>query len=384
MSLALLLIAGAALAAWAYLLAGHAGFWRADQRLGNPAPLAVWPAVVAVVPARDEAGTIAACLRSLAAQDYPGALSVILVDDASTDGTGGIARQAAAAAARPIHVLRAPPLPAGWSGKLAALHHGIAASKDLAPDAALIWLTDADITHRPQVLRRLAAKLEGDGRALVSLMVKLNVTGFWEKLLIPAFVFFFQMLYPFPAINQGRRNVAGAAGGCILLRRRLLEEAGGLAAIKSALIDDCALARLIKDQGGRLWLGLGEDSFSIRPYPRLADIWSMVARTADTQLKHSLLLLAGTLAGLALVYMAPPILAVTLPLHHGITTATLAGIAWLGMMVAYWPSLRYYGLPWRWTLSLPAAALLYGAMTVSSAWRYRRGKGGGWKRRHYD
>ncbi len=383
LALALSVTAALALAAWLYLLFGHAGFWRADQRLGDPAAPDHWPDIVAVVPARDEAASIGQCLSALAAQDYPGAFTIILVDDNSSDGTGDIARQMAAQTGAPIFVRQAPPLPPGWSGKLAALNCGVNAVDDIAPKASLLWLTDADIVHGPDVLRRLAAKLTREDRDLVSLMVTLNVSGFWEKLLIPAFVFFFQMLYPFPAINQGSRNVAGAAGGCIVLRRARLERAGGLAPIKDALIDDCALARLIKDHGGRLWLGLGEDSHSIRPYPKLADIWAMVARTADTQLKHSLLLLAGTLAGLALVYAAPVAVAVTFGWHGSVTALALAVAAWAAMAWAYWPTLRAYRMAWPWALSLPLAAMLYGAMTLSSAWRYRRGRGGGWKQRHY-
>ncbi|GAB4146579.1 MAG: hypothetical protein Tsb0016_17060 [Sphingomonadales bacterium] len=383
LSMALPLIAALALAAWVYLLFGHAGFWRADQRLGDPPAPAQWPSIVALVPARDEADSIGQCLTGLAAQDYPGAFTIVLVDDNSSDGTADIARRTAARTGAPIVVRQAPPLAPGWSGKLAALDCGINAIAEIAPDAALIWLTDADIVHGPHVLRRLAAKLTADNRDLVSLMVTLNVASFWEKLLIPAFVFFFQMLYPFPAINQGRRNVAGAAGGCILLNRALLERAGGLPPIKEALIDDCALARLIKDHGGRLWLGLGEDSHSIRPYPKLADIWAMVARTADTQLRHSLLLLAGTLAGLLLVYVAPVLIAVTFGLHGSVTALALALAAWTAMAWAYWPTLHAYRMAWPWALSLPLAAGLYGAMTLSSAWRYRRGRGGGWKQRHY-
>lgn len=400
-----------ALLVWLYLLFARDGFWRADQRLpplplpgkervsaglasSAPSPLGGErqgegadepPAVVAIVPARNEAGTIACCLESLARQDYPGALAIILVDDASTDGTGAIAARALAPfrATRPSRILAAPPLPKGWTGKLWALQAGLDEARRFAPEAAYVWLTDADIAHGPQTLARLAAKAR-EGRDLVSLMVRLHCEGFWERLLIPAFVFFFQMLYPFPAVNAKPSRVGGAAGGCMLVRRAALEGLGGFHAVKAALIDDCALAEALRRRGGLLWLGLAEDSVSLRPYEGLAALWEMVARTAYTQLRLSPLLLAGTLLGLALTFLVPPLLVLAAPLHGDGAALVLGAAVWVLMAFAYRPTLRLYASPSAHALSLPLAALLYAAMTFDSARAHWRGQGGRWKERGYN
>jgi len=271
------------LAAWVYLLLFHRRFWRADQRLSqHPASLTAWPSVVAVVPARNEAETIGAVTAALLAQDYAGAFRVIVVDDASTDGTAHIAR--AQAGARTLDVIAAPPLPAGWTGKLAALDTGV---RQVGESVDYLWFTDADIVHPPQTLARLVSKAVEGRRDLVSLMVRLRCKSFWERRLIPAFIFFFQMLYPFPAANDDRSKTAAAAGGCVLLRREVLARAGGLAAIRGRIIDDCALAALIKAVGGGLWIGLADAnpvtaSTSLRRADGLAPLWAMVRRTAYT------------------------------------------------------------------------------------------------------
>jgi len=380
MSLALTLLAACGLAAWIYLVFFRHGFWRTAERLPlAPAPRA-WPAVAVVVPARDEAPTIAATLQALLAQDYRGPLAVILVDDGSSDGTGDIARQIAAQDSR-LQVIAGTALPAGWSGKLWAVETGVQAASAAAP--AYIFLTDADTLHGPATLRRLVAHAEAAQRDLVSLMVRLACEGPWERLLTPAFVFFFQMLYPFAAVNDDRDGTAGAAGACVLVRREALERAGGIAAIRGALIDDCALAAAVKRQGGHLWLGLADDSVSVRRYPVLAEFWDMVARTAFTQLRYSPLLLVATVIAMAAIYLAPPLLLLAALASGAWLDAALAGAAVALMLASFRPVLYYYRLPaWR-VVTLPAVAALYVAMTVDSALRHWRGRGGGWKGRHY-
>jgi hopene-associated glycosyltransferase HpnB len=344
-----------------------------------------YPAVVAIVPARNEARTVARCLESLAQQDYPGALSIILVDDGSTDGTGAIAARALApyGGARPSRILAAPPLAKGWTGKLAALQAGLDAARRFAPEAEYVWLTDADIAHGPRTLARLLEKAR-EGRDLVSLMVRLHCEGFWERLLIPAFVFFFQMLYPFPAVNAEPSRVGGAAGGCMLIRRAALDALGGFHAVRAALIDDCALAEALRRRGGLLWLGLAEESVSLRPYEGLSTLWQMVARTAYTQLRHSPRLLLGTLIGLGLTFLLPPLLVLGAPLHGDAAALALGGLSWALMAAAYRPTLRLYAAPRLYALSLPLAALLYAAMTLDSARAHWRGEGGRWKERDYN
>jgi hopene-associated glycosyltransferase HpnB len=363
------------LLAWIYLLFFHHGFWRADQRLPYAAAeLSAWPSVVALVPARNEAPSIGACVGALAAQDYKGAFRVVVIDDASTDGTGDIAR------AHSCEVITAPPIEAGWTGKLGALNAGMTHVGD---STEFIWLTDADIVHPPEALSQLMAKAEMDRRDLVSLMVKLHCASFWERLLIPAFVFFFQMLYPFPGANNDRSRIAAAAGGCVLVRRAALQRAGGIAAIRGAVIDDCELARIVKRAGGRTWLGLADGSRSLRAAEELAPLWTMVRRTAFTQLGHSFLMLLGTVLGLALIFLVPPLTVLLAPWHtQGL--ATLAGfLAWGSMAFAYAPTLRDYGRnPWQ-GLLLPLAATMYGAMTVDSGVAHWRHRGAQWKGRYY-
>ncbi len=375
-------IAGFSLLAWCYLAFFHRDFWRGDQRL-PPAldPPEHWPAVTAIVPARNEAATIEACVRSLRGQVYQGTLRIIIVDDSSTDDTASLARIAGATApgTAKVDVITAPPLPAGWTGKLAALNAGL----QHAGETEFVWFTDADVVHAPSTLTRLAAMALGSRRDLVSLMVRLRCKSPWEHLLIPAFIYFFQMLYPFPAANDPRTRVAAAAGGCVLLRRARLAAAGGLEAIKGEIIDDCALARIIKRAGGRPWLGLADDSHSLRVADSLAPLWSMVKRTAFTQLGHSYVQLAFAVLGLALVFLGPAFVVLTF-LWHGKLLATLAGImAWSLMVWTYRPTLLdYQRSPWE-GLRLPAAAALYCAMTIDSALSHGQHRGGQWKGRNY-
>ncbi len=392
----LTVIAGLSLAIWLYLLALRGGFWRADQRLdAEPRAPDVWPGVVVLVPARDEAEVIGEAVAALLAQDYPGPFQVVLIDDHSTDGTAALAARAAARAAvgaatnahGRFQTIAAPDLPAGWTGKLWALQSGLAHADRVIPDAPYLWLSDADIAPGPATLRRLVAKAEAGRLDLVSLMVALSCRGLWARLLIPPFIYFFQMLYPFPWVNDPAKGTAAAAGGCILLRRDALDHAGGFASVKGALIDDCALARAIQarpanpDGTGGIWLGLATESRSIRPYRGLAEIWRMVARSAYTQLRHSPLLLLGTLIAMTLTFLAPPSITLTAGLQGDGVAAGLAAAAWALMALTAVPTLHLYRQPVWLAVLLPLAAAFYCAMTLDSALRHWRGMGGTWKDR---
>lgn len=376
-----------AVAAWIYLLAWRGGFWLARPHLRFEAPaetrLTAYPAVTAVVPARNEGDVIATAIESLLGQDYPGDFRIVLVDDASDDGTAGIARDAAARldAADRLAIIRSASLPPGWTGKMWAMAQGV---REAAADRPVyLWLTDADIAHHPLELRRLAERAESDSLDLVSLMVRLRCESFWERLLIPAFVFFFQKLYPFTWVNDPQRRVAAAAGGSMLVRRTALAAVGSIGAIRSAVIDDCALARNIK-KNGPIWLALTTETQSLRAYETLREIWAMVARTAYTQLRHSPLLLAASVIGLGIVFMAPPV-AVAYGLVTGHEIDTGLGLAgWFMISLAYMPILRLYGISAAVAILLPFICLLYCAMTLDSARRHRRGRGGGWKGRNYS
>jgi hopene-associated glycosyltransferase HpnB len=334
-----------------------------------------WPSVVAVVPARNEADVIQISLSSLLAQDYPGEFQVVLVDDQSDDGTG--ARAHALNNSR-LTVLTGSPRPAGWTGKLWAMSQGVEHAAARAPE--FLWFTDADISHASDNLRRLVARAEEDKGAgkkvLVSLMAKLQCSSTAEHFLIPAFVFFFDMLFPFGAVNDPKSTVAAAAGGCMLARRTALEAAGGIAAIRHNIIDDCALGRALKAQGP-VWLGLTERALSLRPYPHIADIRHMVTRSAYAQLGYSPLMLLGTLLGLVLVYLAP----VTAALF-GWGISQLAGwLAWFIMAALFQPILRFYRLSPLWGLALPLIGIFYAAFTLESAIQHWAGRGGMWKGR---
>jgi len=369
------------LAIWLYLLFGRGFFWlargtdearserRAVVRSENKESL---PSVVAVIPARNEAAVVGRAIASLLAQDYAGDFRIVLVDDHSSDGTADAARMAAGAQSDRIAIVAARPLPAGWTGKLWALSEGV---RQIAVPPALYLFTDADIAHHPSNLSELVARLEGERRDLVSLMVKLRCESLAERFLIPPFVFFFAMLYPFAWSNDSRRATAAAAGGCILLRRSAYERIGGWESLKGELIDDCALARKVK-RGGAIWLGLTQRTISLRAYPRIADIWNMVARTAYTQLGYSPLLLGGTVLGMTATYFLPLVL-----LLSGGGAAVIGALSWAAMIVAYAPMLRFYGLSLAWAPLLPAAASVYLAAAVASAWRHWRGRGGEWKGR---
>jgi hopene-associated glycosyltransferase HpnB len=373
-------IAFLSLAIWAYLLMGRGGFWlcrERDDSAGVAREPDAWPSVVAVVPARDEVETIARCIGSLLRQDYPGPFSVVVVDDQSTDGTAAVARAAAskAQAADRLKVVTGNGPPPGWTGKLAAMRRGLAeVEAGAAPDFVLF--TDADIAYAPHVLARLVTIAQDKGSVLTSLMVKLRCESAAELWLAPAFVFFFQMLYPFAWVNDPRRSIAAAAGGCMLVRPEALRAAGGLEAVRGALIDDCALGALMKSQGP-IWLGLTGDVDSLRGYPTLGDFGRMVARSAFAELRYSPLRLIGALGGMALVYLAPPLLAI---FARGVAQA-LGAVAWAMMALSFAPISRLYGRPLAGGLALPAIGAAYVVFTVDSALQYWRGRGGYWKGR---
>ncbi|MER6476649.1 glycosyltransferase [Streptomyces filamentosus] len=387
--------AAASLAVWVWLLLGQGFFWRTDQRLpdasprtrargggddGGPARGETWPAVVVVVPARDEAGVLPLSLPSLLAQEYPGRAEVILVDDGSTDGTGRLAAGLAAAHGGLPLTVTSPGEPApGWTGKLWALRHGMALARARGPEFLL--LTDADIAHRPDSLRLLVAAARDDDRDLVSQMARLRVASSWERLVVPAFVYFFAQLYPFRRVNARRPRATAAAGGCVLLRTETAVAAGVPDAIRAALIDDVSLARAVRAAGGRIWLGLAERVDSVRPYPDLGELWRMVARSAYAQLRYDPLLLLGTVAGLVLVYLVPPVACVAGLASGDAAAAWAGGLAWAVMAGTYVPMLRYYRQSWWTAPLLPFTALLYLLMTVDSAVRHHRGRGGVWKGR---
>ncbi|WP_407289183.1 glycosyltransferase [Streptomyces sp. BP-8] len=376
-------IGAGSLAAWAWLLLGQGFFWRTDMRLPDRRDPGRWPSVAVVVPARDEAAVLPESLPSLLGQKYPGRAEVFLVDDGSTDGTGALARELAdARGGLPLTVASPGEPEPGWTGKLWALRHGIALARErMAPDYLL--LTDADIAHGPESLRELVAAARSARLDLVSQMARLRVVTFWERLIVPAFVYFFGQLYPFRWVNRPGARTAAAAGGCVLLRREAAERAGVPEAIRGAVIDDVTLARAVQRGGGTIWLGLADHVDSVRPYPRLAELWRMVSRSAYAQLRHQPLLLLGTALGLALVYLAPP-LALAAGLAGGDpAVAALGGAAWAVMCGTYLPMLRYYGQPvWAAPL-LPFTALLYLLMTVDSAVQHYRGRGAAWKGRTY-
>lgn len=380
---------GICLLVWIYLIGFNGRFWRADEVLGETLPEAgfVPPAVVAVIPARNEAENIAAAVESHLASSYPGPFTVIVVDDQSEDGTGDIVRKLGRDGARAVHAVAGKPLPEGWSGKLWAVHNGLEAARTLAPEAAYVLLTDADIVHAPATLTKLVGKAEHEKRALVSVMAHLDARGFWGSLLVPAFIFFFQKLYPFPLVNDTKSATAGAAGGCMLIDRRALDAIGGVAGIRGSLIDDCGLAAALKDPKGArrpVWLGFDAGVVSLRDNRRLATIWKMVARTAFTQLRFSGVLLFGATIGMALTYLAAPFAFVALPLHGSALAFLFATASFLLAMIAYLPTLRRYGKSPFWALLLPLAASFYMLMTISSALDRWRGRGGAWKGRTYS
>ena len=365
---------------WLYLLLGHGRFWMVQRLRAKAAPLtAIAGPIAVVIPARNEADVIGGAIHSLLRQSCAGVLHIFLVDDNSADETAAVAREAASNSSHPeaLTIIHGQPLPDGWTGKLWAMQQGIEQARRLYPQFLL--LTDAYIKHSPENLATLVAAAEGGGR-LASFMVKLHCRGLAEKLLIPAFVFFFLMLYPPEWIRNSRRKIAGAAGGCILIRPEALVRAGGVAAIRGEIIDDCALARTVKQSGGKVWLGLTPDTHSLRDYKSFGAIEGMIARNAFNQLRHSVWLLLGATGGLLLIYLLP----VVLVLSASPTLTLIGAVAYLLMWVTYLPMVRFYGLNGAWALTLPLSAVFYLAATIHSALDYWSGRGGDWKGRAQD
>ena len=371
---------------WIYLLVFHHRFWLSNQVLkpGSQLRDGEWPDVVVIIPARNEAETIELVAKSHLENEYQGKLDLIVVDDQSSDGTGNLVR---ALGSNRAHVIEGKDLPSGWSGKLWAVNNGLEAAQEIAPNAAYVLLTDADIEHAPRTLSRLVAKAAQEEKVMVSIMAMLDARGFWGGLLMPAFIFFFQKLYPFPAINNPASAIGGAAGGCMLIERKTLDEIGGVETIKGDLIDDCALGKALKDPNGAkrsIWLGFDDGIVSLRDNRELHTIWKMVARTAFTQLKFSNLLLVGSVLGMALTYLAALMVIISLPLHGSNLAFFLGLLAYFGMVLAYVPTLRRYKKSWLWALILPLSAIVYMMMTISSALNHWRGRGGAWKGRTYS
>jgi hopene-associated glycosyltransferase HpnB len=375
-----LIIAAIALAIWVYLIAGRGEFWRTPKFDDlAPAPgFMNWPSIAVVVPARDEAAGVGRCVTSILSQPYPGTLSMVLVDDQSQDGTAQLADEAAAAigASDRLTVLSGRPLPSGWTGKLWAVKQGLTLVEGRSTQPDYVLLTDADIVYSGDVLMRLVARAQNERLAMTSVMAKLRCESFAEKYLIPAFIFFFEMLYPFAWVRNPARATGAAAGGCILARWDALKNAGGIDAIRGSLIDDCALGARLKTQGP-VWLGVSQNVISVRASETVGEVGQMISRSAYAQLRYSPAVLIGTIVGMVIVYLAPVAIAL---LGHGLA-AVFAATAWLLMALAFLPTLRYYGQPVLWGPALPAIALAYMVFTVNSALQHFQGRGGMWKGR---
>tara|TARA_Y100001968_G_scaffold29256_1_gene22638 strand:- start:1059 stop:2207 length:1149 start_codon:yes stop_codon:yes gene_type:complete len=374
---AMIVLAGLSLIIWLLLKFFRGGFWRADQFLSQSGSLRKWPAVVVIIPARNEEQTISDAVTSLAEQDYPGSIHIVVVDDESSDAT-----QSLVGNWPNLHVIQGVALPKGWTGKLWAVQQGLNYVKAHLPSATFILMTDADIKHGRKNIRELVFKAESESLHLVSLMVMLRTKSFWEKLLIPAFVFFFQKLYPFSWVNDPKKKTAAAAGGCILIRRQTLVPADSLKTVRDQLIDDCAIGKEIKARGP-IWLGITKETHSLRAYQSLQDVWNMVTRNAFRQLGYSSIALIVTVVGMVLTYLVPPITLFYGFINNHYAVAFIGGLAWIIMSLAYMPTLRYYGEKSWWVFWLPVTATLYTLMTFSSALRHWQGHGSVWKGRTY-
>jgi hopene-associated glycosyltransferase HpnB len=373
-------VGAVSLAIWIYLVFGRGGFWHIrDHRSPLPEQAGPAPSVAVIIPARNEAEVVGQAVRSLLAQKYPGRMHLFLVDDESSDDTAKVVRQIAedANGINRVTVVQARPVPDGWTGKLWAVSEGL--HEAVAFDADYFLLADADIAHAPGSVASLVNRAQGGGFDLVSLMAKLRCQSPAERALIPAFVFFFFMLYPPAWVAQSRRRTAAAAGGCLLIRSEALRRMGGIGEIRGEVIDDCALARAVKQSGGRIWLGLAEETCSLRGYSTWAEVGRLISRTAFAQLRHSIVLLLGTVAGMAITYLVPPLL-----LGSGPVAAGMGLGAWILMTSAFWPTLRFYGRSPLWGLLLPLIAAFYLGATLHSAVRYWEGRGGLWKGRVQD
>src|SRR2546423_11630849 len=369
-------IAALSLIIWLFLIAARGRFWRVTLPNVPTAASAPTPRIAVIVPARNEADFITQTIQSLLAQNYPGPLRIFVVDDHSSDGTPNLVRSAKAHDPERLTLISCSSLPPGWTGKMWALSQGVQQASEFHPDYFLF--TNADIVHAPDSVSSLIALAQAGDCDLVSMMVKLRCDSLAERALIPAFVYFFFMLYPPEWVNSARQKTAAAAGGDILVRDDALARTGGIAAIRNELIDDCALAREIK-RSGTIWLGLTESARSMRPYNSFGIIGRMISRNAFYQLRHSTWLLIGSILGLAVTYVAPPIL-----LFHGGWATLLAAIAWLLMTLSFLPMVRFYSLSPLWAPMLPVIAVFYAGATIHSALQYWMGRGGEWKDRVQD
>lgn len=383
----LIIICFLSLIIWLFLLLFLGNFWQSNQRIeaNDNQALEVYPTVWAIVPARDEAEMLPVSLSSLLKQDYLGEFFVVLIDDNSRDRTSEVAQLTAEKLNKTeqLMIISGKPLADGWKGKLWAMQQGINYAQKQIPNPDYFLFTDADIKHDLHNLSQLVRKAETENLDLVSLMVLLRCQSIWEKLLIPAFVFFFQKLYPFPWVNNQNKSLAAAAGGCILISSKALSEIGGIATIKDALIDDCSLAKEVKSKHKNIWLGLTQTTTSLRAYDDLKTIWDTIARTAFTQLNYSLLLLIGTIFGMSIVYLVAPVCLIIGILTSNWLVVGIASLTWLLMTWAYIPTIKLYNLSMTWAFTLPAIAFLYTLMTIDSAIKYWQGKGGAWKGRTY-
>ena len=376
-------LTGLSLLVWIILVTSRDGFWKTDQRLpdvGDFFQTHPAPPIVVVIPARNEAEMLPQSLRSLLKQNYPGKFSIVVVDDHSSDNTFQVARDLSQDTDIEVVIVRGETLPEGWTGKLWALEQGLRVAATLKPEYVL--LTDADIFHGSTSLTTLVHQAVAQHCDLVSLMVRLRTESFWERALIPAFVFFFAKLYPFRAVNNPDRSIGAAAGGCSLIRWAALEKIGGLASIRGALIDDCTLGQALK-RNGNIWLGLTTDTLSLRPYDSLASIWAMVSRSAYAQLNYSPLLLVGTVFGMAVVYGMPIVGLGFGWMQRDVWVFAMALLSYGLMTWAYLPIVRFYQQPSWMSLGLPGVAVLYLLMTLDSARQSMQGKGGAWKGRVY-
>ena len=362
---------------WVYLIFFRGNFWTCESRVSKIKEIDSSPSVLVLIPARNEKETIGAAVLSLLKQNYLGKIKIIIIDDNSSDGTSS-----QIISGESIQVLRGKSLPAGWTGKLWALHQGLKAGEVFFPDAEFILFTDADIKHNSSNINELMSKCVRNNLDLASLMVRLKVESFWEYLLIPAFVYFFQMLYPFAWVNDARSNIAAAAGGCMLIKKSALNLIGGLSEVKNCLIDDCAIGKALKVRGS-IWIGLSEETVCLRSYRELSEIWRMVSRTAYTQLNLSVLNLLNTILGMFITYLVPVLCLIFGLIIDNKVIFFLGLSAYVLMLLSYFPIIKFYKIQFFWIFSIPLAGMLFGLMTLSSAIKHWSGKGGNWKGRDY-
>ena len=376
----LTILSSISLMIWLYLALLHGNFWNPPS-IKKAKKISKYPEITILIPARNEAKYIKNSLMSLLRQNYEGKYRAIVVDDSSSDATLEIVKGISKKNNK-IHVMQGKVLKEGWAGKVWAQYQGINFIKKKFPNSKYILFTDADIAHSPNNLKNLTIKAESESLDLVSLMVLLKANNFSEKILIPAFVFFFQKLYPFEWVNDPRRKIAAAAGGCMLVNYFTLKKSGGIEKIKNQIIDDCALARILK-KNGRIWLGITKETKSLRNYKKISEIWSMVTRSAYDQLNYSILLLIICAFGMFCTYMIP-VIALSVGFFDENNYLFFTGlIAWFIMSYTYIPTLRNFNEKSFMATFLPIASIFYTLTTIDSARMHLWGSGGSWKDRSY-